>query len=132
LKKVPSLFVWNADETRIGSPKEQHTPLVIVFKDTRPGTTTVPAARDDAQLTLLTAISAFGDSIHPLLISKNQTFEKSILAERQLYEGHDYVIQNAPRTFLTEVLFIDWVKTLFIPRIQHLRAKYGYTGPIVL
>jgi hypothetical protein len=50
LKKVPSLFVWNGNETRIGSPKKQHIPLVIVSKDTRPGTTTVPAARDDAQL----------------------------------------------------------------------------------
>jgi hypothetical protein len=54
------------------------------------------------------------------------------LADRQLYKGHDYVIRNVPKTFTTEVLFIDLLRTLFIPRIQHIPAKYGYTGPIVL
>jgi hypothetical protein len=105
---------------------------VIASKDRRPGPTTVPAARDDAQLTLLTAISAFADSIPPLIISRNQTFEKSILTERQLDEGHDYVIRNGPKTLRTEVLFIDWSKTLSMSRSQHFRAKYGYAGPIVL
>jgi hypothetical protein len=68
LRKVPSLFVWNADKIRIGSRKEQHTPLVIVSKDIRPGITTVPEAQDDAPLTLLTVTSAFGDSAPPLMI----------------------------------------------------------------
>jgi hypothetical protein len=82
LKKVPSLFVWNADETRIGSPKKQHTPLVIVSKDTRPETTTVPAARDDAQLTLLTA---FGDSIPPrILANKNGHVVASVFSRHTL------------------------------------------------
>jgi hypothetical protein len=34
LQKVPSLFVWNADETRVGSPKRRSSPEVIVAKDT--------------------------------------------------------------------------------------------------
>jgi hypothetical protein len=72
LKKVPSLFVCNADETRIGPPKKQHTLLVIVSKDTRLGTTTVLEARDDAQSTLLAATSALGDSIPPRIISKTK------------------------------------------------------------
>jgi hypothetical protein len=132
LNDVPSLFVWNADETRIGSPKKQHAPQVIVSTDTPPGITTVAAMRDDAQMTLLTAISAFGDSIPPLIISKNQTFEKVLLADRELYEGHDYTIRTAPKTFITEVLFIDWLKTMFLPRIEDLRAKAKYAGPVIL
>jgi hypothetical protein len=68
LNGVPSLFVWNADATRIGSPKKQHAPQVIALMDTPPRTTTIAAMRDDAQMTLLTAILAFGDSIPPLII----------------------------------------------------------------
>ena len=132
MQKVPSPFVWNADETRIGAPKKQRAPEVIVAKETRPGTTTVPEERDDTQLTLLTAISAFGDSIPPLIISKNQTYEKSLLAQRNLYEPHDYVIRNAPKTFMTEVLFIDWLETMFVPRMVYLRRKFDYQGPVLL
>jgi hypothetical protein len=43
LKDVPLLFVWNADETKIGSPKKQRPPQVIFVKETPPGTTTVAA-----------------------------------------------------------------------------------------
>jgi hypothetical protein len=48
---------------------------VIVAKDSPPGMTAVAAVHDDVQLTLLAAISAFGDSIPPLIIAKNQTYE---------------------------------------------------------
>jgi hypothetical protein len=30
LKTIPSQFVWNADETRVGAPKKQKAPRVIV------------------------------------------------------------------------------------------------------
>jgi hypothetical protein len=42
---------------------------------------TIPEAPDDAQLTLLAAISAFRDSARPLFISKRETFEKTLLAD---------------------------------------------------
>jgi hypothetical protein len=54
-------------------------PDVIVASGTKHGCVTVPEFRDDAQLTLLTAISAFGDSTDPYLISKNKIFEKTAL-----------------------------------------------------
>jgi hypothetical protein len=43
LQKVLSLFVWNADDTRFGSPKRRNPPEVIVAKDTQPGSVTVNA-----------------------------------------------------------------------------------------
>jgi hypothetical protein len=116
LKTVPPLFVWNTDEIRVGAPKKQQAPLVIVAATTpADATVTVPEIRDDSELTLLTAISAFGDSIPPLFISKNKTFEKTALVARQLFEGHDYTMRTAPKTCITEVLFIDWHETVFLP-----------------
>jgi hypothetical protein len=56
-----------------------------------------------------------GYSIPPLFISKNTIFEAERLAEQQLFHGHDYVMRNAEKTFITEVLFIDWLQTQFIP-----------------
>jgi hypothetical protein len=132
LKAIPSPFVGNVDETRLGCPKRITQPEVIVPTNPKLDPVTGPEERDDAQLTLLTAISAFGDCIYPLFISKLKTFEKALLAAQKLYEGHDYAIRSAPRTFVTEVLFIDWLDTIFPPRIPELRRKFDYDGPSIL
>jgi hypothetical protein len=79
LTSIPSTFFWNVDETRVGSAKHMSPSDVIVASGTKPGSVTIPGIRDDAKLTLLTAISAFGDSTDPYFISKNTTFEKQLL-----------------------------------------------------
>jgi hypothetical protein len=65
-------------------------------------------------------------------ISKLTTFEKALLAAQKLYESHDYAILSAPRTFITEILFIDWFDTIFLRRISELRRKFDYDGPSIL
>jgi hypothetical protein len=53
-------FVWDVDDTRVRYPKKTSPPEVIIAIIIKPGSVTIPEVRDDAQLTLLTAISAFG------------------------------------------------------------------------
>jgi hypothetical protein len=124
--------MWNVDDTRVGCPKRIAQPEVIVATNTKPGSVTVLEERDDAQLTLLMSISALGDSTCPLFISKLKTFEKALLAAQKLYEGDDYAIRSAPRMFIIKVLFIDWLDTIFLPRISELRWKFHYDGPSIL
>jgi membrane-anchored protein YejM (alkaline phosphatase superfamily) len=85
---VPSLFVWNADETRVRISKKHIVPDVIVAKQTPPGTVTIAEEHDDSQMTLLTGISAFGDSISRYSSAK-QNFETKRRAEQQLFHRHD-------------------------------------------
>jgi hypothetical protein len=80
LERVPSFFVWDAHETRVGISKKFASPQVIVAQQTRARTVTVPKERYDSQLTMLTAISTFGDSTPPMFISKNKTFRSETLA----------------------------------------------------
>jgi hypothetical protein len=77
-------------------------------------------------------VSAFGDSTCPVFISKLKTFERALLAAQKLYEGHDYAIRSSPQTFITEVLFIDWIDTIFLLRISELRQIFNYHRPSVL
>jgi rhamnose utilization protein RhaD (predicted bifunctional aldolase and dehydrogenase) len=70
------------DETRAGCPKKIVSPEVTVATNTKLGAVTVPEAPDDTQLSLLTAISAFGDSTYPSFISKFKAFEKDFLLHR--------------------------------------------------
>jgi hypothetical protein len=113
-------------------PQKNVTPDVIVATGTKPGSVTIPEIRDDAELTLLTALSAFGDSTYPYFISKNKTFEKTALEGQQLSESHDYTIRTSPKTFITETLLINWIEIVFLVRINGLRQKFAYEGPVIL
>jgi hypothetical protein len=129
---VPSPFVWNIDETRVGKPKRTEPPNVIVAKETRPDAVTISFPLDDAQLTLVAGISAFGDYTVPMLISKNQTFDRDQISAQLFYEGIDYEIRRSASSFITEVLFVDWIQSVFLKKIQELRNRYQYEGKVVL
>jgi hypothetical protein len=132
LAMIPFPFVSNADETQVGAPKKRQPLRVLVSAQTGPGHITVPETRDDPQLTLLTATSAFGDSAPPSFVSKNTAFEKKRLADFEMHEEHDYRMRTAPNTFITEVLFLDWLKSVFLPWTETRRQRRQYQGPIIL
>jgi hypothetical protein len=85
LTSIPSTFFWNADETRVGFATHMSPLDVIVASRTKPGSVTILEIRDDVQLTLLTAISAFGDSRYPYFSSKIIRSEKTALEAQQLF-----------------------------------------------
>jgi hypothetical protein len=58
LTSIPSAFFCNADETGVGPAKDMSPPDVIVASGTKSGSVIIAEIRDDAQLTLLMAISA--------------------------------------------------------------------------
>jgi hypothetical protein len=105
LQTIPSVFIWTANEARVGSPKKQQVLVLIVSVSTGPGLITVPESRLDSQLTLLIAISRFTDSIPSLFLSKNKTSEKNRLAEEQQGEEDDYTIRTSLKPFSKEALF---------------------------
>jgi hypothetical protein len=77
LTSTPSECFWNVHEIGVGPAKHMSPPDVTVASEMKRGSVTVPDIRDEAQLTLLTAISAFGDSTYPRLISKKQTIREN-------------------------------------------------------
>jgi hypothetical protein len=72
----------------VDSAKYILPPDLIVSSGTKQGSVTVPEIREDAQLALLPAISAYGDSTDPDFISTNKPFEKTALEAQHLFEGH--------------------------------------------
>jgi hypothetical protein len=70
LTSISSAFQKNADETRVGFAKHMSCPDVVAASGTKPGSVIILEIRDDARLTLLMAISAFGDSRYPYSFQK--------------------------------------------------------------
>jgi hypothetical protein len=120
--------VRNAEETSVGRPKKAFPPEALVAVNTKPGSAIIPEARDDAQFTLLKGVPAFGHPTCPPFISKLKRVEQTLPTAEKLYKGHDYIIPSAPRTFITEILFIDWLETFFLPHVSELRQKFDCNG----
>jgi hypothetical protein len=71
-QSVPSFSMCNANEMRVDTPQRTAPLNVIGAASTKPGTIIISEEKDDAQLTFITAISAFGDCTFPMLLSKNK------------------------------------------------------------
>jgi hypothetical protein len=56
-----------------------------------------------------------------LYVKKNKTIKKTALEAQQLFESNDSPIRMAPKTFITETLFVDWLETVFLIRISEFR-----------
>jgi hypothetical protein len=133
LNTIPSPSVLNADETRIGDLKRQEVPRTVASAYAPPGTrVTVSEIGNNAQPTLLSAISAFGDSLLRLFIAKDRAFEKQALTGQQFFEGHDYTIRTAPKTLITEAAFIDWLENVLLLWNEKLQVRLHYGGVIGL
>jgi hypothetical protein len=67
-ENVPSLLICNVDEKVVNCPKKIYFPRVIVSVDTAPDAVSISAPKDDAQMMMVAAISAFGGATIPLSI----------------------------------------------------------------
>jgi hypothetical protein len=92
----------------------------------------VPEEKDDAQLMLITAISAVGDSTIPTFVSTNKTFNK---VSRQLSNYlKDKTIPSALQKKLSSLkcyLLTGYIN-VFLPRVFHLRERTKYHSKVVL
>jgi deoxyinosine 3'endonuclease (endonuclease V) len=75
-------FEVSVSAPRVGIAKKYVALDVIVVKQTPPGTFIIAEKHAYNQMTLLTGISAFRNSIPPLFISKSKTFEAERLDEQ--------------------------------------------------
>jgi hypothetical protein len=108
----------NTHETRVGASR------VIAPAPTGFAPITVPEIRDDSQLAHLSAITGFGNSTLFLFVTNTKTFERKLLTQQKFYECHDYTIRSAWKTFITEVLLINWLETVFRSRYENLHRNF--------
>jgi hypothetical protein len=89
IQSTPSPFISTIDETRLSCLTLSVSHKVIVSTKIVPGCVEIPQVQD-AQLTLVAAISAFSDSTVPTFITKLKTVDKHGLGEEMLLDRHQY------------------------------------------
>jgi hypothetical protein len=124
-------FAWNVDEARTGRLTKLAPPEVNVATNTGLGSVTCLKLAVICN-PLCSLLFPRSEIQHVLFSSKSKTFEKALPAAEKFHEGHGYVIQSTLRTVITEVLFIDWLETILLPRIFELRRRFDSDGLITL
>ena len=127
---VPSFMCFNMDEEGHDTYSDAHDNIVVVPIDkvqSKNGAFFYPVERKPNHATFLACVNAYGDYFKPLIICKRKTVDEGTLVQNigpsKLY------LSYSEKGYITKTIFDEWLKQVFEPEIQKLRASYGYQGP---
>lgn len=107
--KIPSHFVYNLDEEGHDQFADAINELVVVPKDHK-GKPRFPVAKKADHTTFLACISAGGEYMKPLIITKRQTVDSQIC---HLPIHDKIVIETSDSGYINSNIFDKWMNNVF-------------------
>ena len=126
LRDVPASFVFNMDETGINEYQNAKKKQVVVHNRFVGNKTHYPVARDTKHATVVACIAADGTAVQPLVIVTHRTVREALL--RRCWTPDKVHFAHSERGFITHDLFIEWLRTTFIPNVEERRRRIGNAG----
>jgi hypothetical protein len=118
--KVAEL-VFNLDEVGSSDWEDRKPRKVLVPKMVSPDDVYHQVSRKYRHLTLLACVSAGGDALTPMVLTSSPI--RDAIWSTGLREDEDVMIRFRNPAYMTEELFHDYLTSVFIPYIQHLREN---------
>ncbi len=87
---------------------------------------TYSVSRKVSHMTILTCVSAAGDALTPLLITKHTI--KDSLWETGLRQDEDVMIRIRDPPYISKELFEEYINVVFIPYLNSVREKINATS----
>ena len=125
LRDVPASFVFNIDETGINEYQNAKK-SVVVHNRSVGNKTHYPVARDTKHTTVVACIAADGTAVQPLVIVTHRTVREALL--RRCWTPDKVHFAHSERGFITHDLFMEWLRTTFIPNVEERRRRIGNAG----
>ena len=122
---IPSKFVFNVDEEGCDDFVDAINEKVIVHKN-KQGTIYFPVERKANRSTLIGCISACGEALKPLIVTKRKTIDYELIQEG--VDPTNVMLQYSPTGFITRDLFIKWIDNVFVPYVEQSRTVCSYKG----
>ncbi|KAJ6248922.1 tigger transposable element-derived protein [Anaeramoeba flamelloides] len=120
-------FIFNCDETVVGSYKKRNTFVGLTPKDKNKAHRIFK--KINIHTTLLVTISASGSHLPSLLITPRKTLVKSYLSTEIT---NDLCFTHGPKGWITKEIFHNWVRDIFIPLINERRNDQNIPVLLVL
>ena len=114
-----SELVFNLDEIGYSEWESRKIKRVIVSTKTEESGVFHSIARSKAHISLLSCISASGDTLTPLLITKNSIPEN--FWNEGLRENENIIIRERNPPYMDSEIFHDYISNCFIPYVNSIR-----------
>ena len=131
--KIPPSFVLNLDEEGHDTFVDAVERKIFVAKEkvhNEKGVFYYPVKRIPNRTTFLGCITANGDSLRPLIITKRKTVDSSLLLRG--YTASKFQLAYSVKGYITKDIFNEWLKEVLVPYIQQMRDDCSYVGPGVI
>ena len=131
--KIPPAFILNLDEEGHDTFVDAIERKVFVKKEkvlTRNGEFYYPVKRIPNRTTFLGCITANGDFLRPLLITKRKTVDTSLILRG--YTAHKFQLAYSLKGYITKDIFNAWITEVLVPYITEMRDSCSYTGPGII
>jgi hypothetical protein len=121
-------LVFNLDEVGISDWEDRKTKTVIVPATMRGQMIHHEISRTVRHISVIACVSAAGESLTPDII----TFQAPTSIQEQLKKdgvrfGTDFVLRSNPKPYINAEIFLDSIRTVFLPNLAELRTLDGFT-----
>ena len=123
LHDVPAAFVFNMDETGINEYADAKKKRVVVHAQFEGNKTRYPVPRDSDHSTVVACIAADGSAVGPLLVVTHRTIREDL--HELCWTPEKVCIKHGERGYITHAIFMDWLRTTFVPSVNERRERFG-------
>jgi hypothetical protein len=122
-------LVFNLDEVGISEWEDRKQKKVIVPTIMNGQTIHHRASRSVRHISLIACVSAAGESLTPFIVT-SQTSDNIVkrLVSRGVRLGVDFVLKHRSKPYVNRKLFLDYLKTIFVPYLTEIRDSEELDG----
>jgi hypothetical protein len=122
-------LVFNLDEVGMSEWEDRKEKKVIVPTFTHGQTTYPKVSRGIRHISIITCITAAGESLTPYIVkSQDSDAVRKRLISRSVRLGVDFVLKDRSKPYVNRKLFLDYIKTIFVPYLTELRDSEEFEG----
>jgi hypothetical protein len=121
-------LVFNLDEVGISDWEDRKTKTVIVPASMHGQMIHHEISRSVKHISVIACISAAGESLTPYIV----TSQAPMLVQERLKKegvrfGTDFVLRSNPSPYINAKIFLDYIRTVFLPNLVELRTLDAFT-----
>jgi hypothetical protein len=121
-------LVFNLDEVGISDWEDRKTKRVIVPPTMCGQAIHHAISRTLKQISVIACVSAAGASFTPYIItSQVPTSVQERLKKEGVRFGTDFVLMSNPKPYINVEIFLDYIRTVFLPNLAELRTLHAFT-----
>ena len=132
--RIPTFLTFNLDEEGHDSYVDSIEAKIIVpqekVKTDQHGEFFYPVDRKSNHTTFLACVTAAGQSLKPMIVTKRKTIEELLFLKQ--YDNSKLYLAYSNKGYITSELFNEWAQNVFEPFIRSIRDEKCYSGPGLL